>query len=194
MNEDALLLGTDKIDRSFPRTMFPDFDKVFACIQCGTCTASCPTARHMQYPPRKVFRLIQLGLREELLKSDAFWYCTTCYSCTVRCPRGISITETMQALKRLAIAAGVDRKKNSSRFYRAFMKTVRRTGRMQEMEVVTRWLLSTNPLQGFAFTKMGLALFRRGRMPLLPHSIRGLEQVRAMFSKAEEIEKREGRP
>lgn len=193
MNQETFLLGTDKLDPSFPRKIFPDFDKVFACIQCGTCTASCPTAHLMEYSPRKVFRMIQLGLREELLHSDAFWYCTTCYSCTVRCPRGISITETMQALKRMAIRAGVDRKKNSSRFYQAFLKTVRRTGRMQETEMVTRWLLRTNPFQGLAFTGMGIALLRRGKMPLVPHTIRGVSQVRAMFRKAGEIEKREGK-
>jgi heterodisulfide reductase subunit C len=190
MSQQVLHLASLNLDPSFPRAMFPDHEKVFSCIQCGTCTASCPTAHLMQYSPRKVFRLIQLGMKDELLKSDAFWYCTTCYSCTVRCPKGISITETMQALKRMAIEAGVEKKTNSSRFYKAFMATVRRNGRMQEVEVVTRWLLTTNPFQAFGFTSMGIALLMRGKMPLIPHSIEGVGQVQAMFDKVDEIEAR----
>lgn len=141
----------------------------------------------MDLSPRKVFRMIQLGMRDELLRSDAFWYCTTCYSCTVRCPRGISITDTMQTLKRMAAAEGIEKKTNCSHFYKAFMDTVRRTGRMQEVEVVARWLLTTNPFQAFNFMNMGIALLMRGKMPIIPHTIQGVEEVRAMFDKAAEI-------
>ena len=69
------------------------------CYQCGTCSATCPTAHAMDYSPRALWRLAELGQFDELLNSNTFWMCTACYSCTVRCPREIPISETMRQLR-----------------------------------------------------------------------------------------------
>jgi heterodisulfide reductase subunit D len=47
-------------------------------------------------------------MEEEVLHSQTFWLCTVCKSCQVRCPRGISITDTMIALKEYAIRKGIN--------------------------------------------------------------------------------------
>jgi len=78
-----------------------------ACIQCGTCSATCPTAFAMDYTPRALWRLVELGLRNEVLNSSTFWMCTACYNCTVRCPRRIPITETMRELREVFIQEDV---------------------------------------------------------------------------------------
>ncbi len=184
-------LTREMLDHSFAETVAPDKEKLLTCIQCGTCTASCPTAYAMEYTPRQLWRLIQVGLRDEVLQSDTFWLCTTCYSCTIRCPRGISVTETMATLKRLSVAEGVEKKDRSARFYETFMDVVRDTGRMHETLLMLRWLLRTNPLQAFSFAPLGLALLRRGKMPLRPISIKGVDQIRAMYAKVREMEKKE---
>ena len=36
-------------------------DMVKACIQCGTCTASCPNAFAMDLTPRQLWRMVSLG-------------------------------------------------------------------------------------------------------------------------------------
>ena len=59
-------------DRSFPHRISPDPDALLSCIQCGSCTASCPTASRMGLSPRQLARLIQLGLKDEVLASKAF--------------------------------------------------------------------------------------------------------------------------
>jgi heterodisulfide reductase subunit D len=56
----------------------------------------------MDYTPRQVWRLLQLGFVEEVLNSQTFWLCTVCKSCQVRCPRGIDIMDAMVALKEWA--------------------------------------------------------------------------------------------
>jgi heterodisulfide reductase subunit C len=66
-------------------------EAIAPCYQCGTCSATCPTAHAMDYSPRTLWRLVELGQFDELLKSNTFWMCTACYSCTVRCPREIPI-------------------------------------------------------------------------------------------------------
>jgi len=183
-------------DHDFAETVYPDGHKLFTCIQCGTCTASCPTSYAMDYSPRRLMRMIQLGLYDDVLKSKTFWMCTTCFSCTVRCPRGISITETFLSLKRMATAKGVEKKVDSARFYQTVMDVVRRTGRMHETETMMRWMLNPQvlvgkPLRVLGFAPLALALLRKGKMPLIPHKIEGVDQIQAMFDKAAEIEARE---
>lgn len=61
----------------------------------------------MDYTPRQVWRLLQLGFVEEVLNSQTFWLCTVCASCQVRCPRDIEIMDAMLALKEWATREGI---------------------------------------------------------------------------------------
>lgn len=72
------------------------------CYQCGTCTASCPSAPRSSYRIRKFVRRAVLGLEEEALTDPDLWLCTTCYSCTDRCPRDIAPTDVIMAMRNLA--------------------------------------------------------------------------------------------
>ena len=91
-----------KRDPTFMDRLMPTGALIRRCIQCGTCSASCPTAYAMDYTPRQLWRLVNLGFVEEVLNSRTFWLCTVCKSCQVRCPRGIDITDAMVALKEWA--------------------------------------------------------------------------------------------
>jgi heterodisulfide reductase subunit C len=191
MPEKAFNLTREMLDHSFAETVAPDREKLLTCIQCGTCTASCPTAYAMDYTPRQLWRLVQVGLRDEALHSRTFWLCTNCYSCTIRCPRGIALTETMAALKRLAIAENVQgkEKESVSRFYRAFMETVRRHGRNYEPEFLVRYFFSTNPLGLIKQAPLGLSLWRKGRIPLSPQEVKGKAEIEAIFRKSLALER-----
>ena len=72
------------------------------CYQCGTCTASCPSAPRSSYRIRKFVRRVVLGLETEALTDPDLWLCTTCYSCTDRCPRDIAPTDVIMAMRNLA--------------------------------------------------------------------------------------------
>ena len=76
------------------------------CFQCGTCTAGCPSGKETAYRTRKVMRMAQLGLKDELLNTDDIWQCTTCYTCEERCPRGVPIVDTILAIRNIAIQQG----------------------------------------------------------------------------------------
>ena len=76
------------------------------CIQCGTCSATCPVSLYMDLTPRRVVAMTRAGFKKEVLESNTIWLCASCYSCTVECPKGIKITDIMYALKRLAIQEG----------------------------------------------------------------------------------------
>jgi heterodisulfide reductase subunit D len=107
MAEEKLDLASQVLDRSFLEAVDP-LKKLRTCIQCGTCSASCPTAYAMDYSPRQVWRMVNLGLRDEVLNSRTFWLCTTCKSCQVRCPRGINIMDSMVALKEYSVEKDVN--------------------------------------------------------------------------------------
>jgi len=76
-----------------------DGDKLKTCIQCGSCSGSCPAAAGMSVTPRNLWRKIQLGMEEELLTGQSFWQCTSCDLCTLRCPRGIPLASIMTRLR-----------------------------------------------------------------------------------------------
>ena len=79
-------------------------EMVSACIQCGTCSASCPNEFAMDATPRQLWRMLLLGKTDDIFKSRTFALCSDCYCCTLRCPRGLPVTEAMEALKRMAAA------------------------------------------------------------------------------------------
>ena len=83
-------------------------ERIVVCYQCGTCSGSCPTALEMDYNPRRILHMLRLGLGERVLNSRAIWLCTSCYSCTTRCPREIGISDTMLGLRKLAVDRGLD--------------------------------------------------------------------------------------
>jgi ferredoxin/nitrate reductase gamma subunit len=77
-------------------------ESVGICVQCGTCTATCPLSSAVKGFPRRTIRHIQLGLRESALKDMDMWLCASCRTCNASCPRGASPGEVMSALTRYA--------------------------------------------------------------------------------------------
>ncbi|MBW1997681.1 MAG: 4Fe-4S dicluster domain-containing protein [Deltaproteobacteria bacterium] len=164
---------------------------VQACIQCGTCTGSCSSAFAMDLTPRQMWRLVQVGHFDQVLNSKTFFLCSACYYCTLRCPRGLPLTETIGALKRLASATGIKRYKESVNFYRAFMDTVKRYGRVREMEFMNRYFLSMrNPLFPLRFTSMGLKLMGKRKVPIQAPRLMGEGKFDRLFRKVEKLEER----
>src|SRR4030067_1910464 len=124
--------------------VIPGGDKIKACIQCGTCTGSCPVSYAMDLSPRAVIAHFLAGDIETILRSRTIWVCASCYACTTRCPSGIKITEVLYALKRIAIDKGIF----PSRFpvyalSEQFVKMVNQYGRNYELGLMARFNLKT---------------------------------------------------
>ena len=188
--EKSFELNRDVLDHTFAERVAPDREKLLTCIQCGTCTASCPTAYAMDYTPRQLWRLIQLGLKEEVLRSNSFWLCTACYTCTLRCLRGIACTETMSTLKRMSVGMRMESRGASARFYEAFRDTVRRHGRIHEVELMTTFLRRARRLGSVSYARLGVSLWRKKKVSLgfSKANIKGLKQIEAIYRKVAELE------
>lgn len=163
--------------------------KVQACMQCGTCSGSCASAFAMDLTPRQLWRLAQLGEKDAIFESKTFYLCSACYYCTLRCPRGLPLTETMAALKRLAATEGIARYKQSVNFYRTFMDTVRRYGRVREMEFMNRYFFSMmNPFFPLQFVPLGIKLMTKRKIPLEVPRLFGEGRFDRLFKKVAELE------
>lgn len=80
-------------------------EKIRACINCGTCTGSCPSGRRTAIRTRSVIRKALTG-DESVLKDIDIWLCSTCYYCYERCPRDIPVTDIIIKLRNIAVEEG----------------------------------------------------------------------------------------
>jgi len=81
---------------------------IYKCFQCGTCGGACPMSGHMETVPRKIMRMAQLGLEEQVSECNTYWTCASCHTCTVSCPRGIDLARVMEAIRLLTLRKNVN--------------------------------------------------------------------------------------
>jgi len=165
----------------------PGCEELYACIQCGTCSATCPLSIYMDFTPRRVIQLVREGFRQDALRSQTIWLCASCYACAVQCPQQIHITDVMYTLKREAIAAKLaPRRFPIPVLASVFYKMVRSRGRTSELWVVMRLMLRTNPLGMLSMARTGLALLRTGRLSLSLERVKARHELQAMLPPTEE--------
>jgi len=88
-------------------TREPGGESIRQCFSCGTCIAACPVGWiNDEYNPRRIIRMVLLGMREQVLKSKFIWLCSTCYTCHEWCPQEMKVTEVMNALRNIASREG----------------------------------------------------------------------------------------
>jgi len=104
-------------------------ENIRLCFQCGTCSGTCPVrAINDNYNPRRIIRMILLGMRREVLCSDFIWLCSTCYACHERCPQNVRIPDLMMAVRNIAIREG-----NIHPVYKAYVDMLDQRGRLLEL-------------------------------------------------------------
>ena len=71
------------------------------CITCGICASSCPVSGIDGFDPRKIIRMVSLGMREEVVASKWPWVCTMCGKCENVCPMEIDIPGVVRKIRSL---------------------------------------------------------------------------------------------
>ena len=165
----------------------PGGDKLFSCIQCGTCSGMCPLSPCMDYTPRQIIAMIRAGFRGKVLSSVTTWLCASCYVCTVECPIEIKLTDIMYAVKRLAIEEKVYPKRFPIPVLASmFFKGVERSGRNTESWLSVWLFLKTNPFQLFKQATLGLRLMLHGRLSPKRESVKRRKELRCVLKALEE--------
>ena len=152
--------------------------EVQTCIQCGTCSASCPTAHLMKPSIRRLIKLCLDGRKEEALHNDTIWLCTSCLLCTVRCPRGIRPKAVVSALKDLAEREGI--KSKDQAYEQLFLDQIKDYGRIAELPLSAEFLL-VFPQGAVQSMEMGLELAPKGKIGLGIERIAGRDEVKRII-------------
>lgn len=157
------------------------------CIQCGTCSSTCPLSLYMDYTPRRLIAMTREGFKDEVLQSFTIWLCASCYSCSVECPKEIDITEVMYALKQRAIEEKVyPRRFPIPVLADEFFRFILRHGRNNEAWLIFRLFLRTHPLKMLKQYRLGWKLWRTGRFDLRCESIKNPEDLGILFAALQE--------
>jgi len=170
----------------------PGGDKVKDCIQCGTCSGSCPSSFQMDKTPRQIFAMIRAGMREEVLSSNTVWMCASCYTCPVRCPKEIKIADVFYAIKRIAVREGKAGRSKAAALSSSFANVVNKYGRNSEIRLLIRYFLKADFWGWTKYMGLGMKLLAKGRMPLGVHKIKGRQQIRTIMKKVQEMENNGG--
>lgn len=157
-------------------------ENVLSCYQCGECTAGCPAAFSMDITPNQVMRMAQLGLSDEVLSSSAIWLCAGCETCATRCPRGVALSKVMDACRQLSIASGKHAKEaNVLKFHEEFLRQVSVFGRVHEISLIGLYKMRSRKFLDDLLA--GAQMFLKGKLGLIPHRIKGRDEVRGLFKK-----------
>jgi heterodisulfide reductase subunit C len=163
-----------------------DGERLLGCLQCGTCAGACPLSAFMDRTPRRLMEMIRAGARDEVLASSTIWVCASCYACTVECPKQIPITEIMHGLRRMAFAQDAIPKGFSNPYLvRELARMAETKGRSTESWVAMRAYLQSDPMQLPKNAIRGMELMKRGRMGLIPDTMREPEQLTKMLEAVE---------
>ena len=162
---------------------------VSACYQCHKCSTGCPVGPEMDLLSSQIMRLIHLGADDEILESQSIWLCASCETCTTRCPMQIDVAGVMDTLRMIAVERQVDLPNVRSReFNRSFLDSVKRHGRVFELGMTTFYKLRTRDF--LSDVEKFPRMLMKGKLSLLPHSQKNASEVKKIFQRAEEEEKK----
>jgi heterodisulfide reductase subunit C len=153
------------------------------CYQCRKCSTGCPMVDEFDFPPNMVMRMVQLGREEELLASRAIWMCVSCETCGSRCPNEIRIAPVMDLLRAECLKQGVTPADPTTvALHTSFVESIKQFGRVHEATMLLKYKLRSRK-----FTDdldVGLKLFLKGKIPIMPKKSRNLARIREIFSRA----------
>jgi len=182
-----------ELRKSFLRQveLIPAGERIKRCIQCGTCTGSCPVSYAMDLSPRQLVALFRAGEMETIMKSRTIWICASCYACTTRCPAGIKITDIMYALKRTAMEnKRTGKAPQVQTLARLFVDNLMSYGRLHEGTLIRRYYTKTGMSKLFGFIPLAMKLYRTKRLAPFPRRIREYASLSRIIRKAQEIDMR----
>lgn len=164
---------------------------ISSCYQCERCTNACPVSEYMDIKPHQVIRYVQMGWREELLKSTTIWVCLSCEMCTTYCPNNVDVAKTINHLRNLAYRSNtVAAEKTLAVFHETFVRELQRFGRVNEFLLMGSLyrhpdILKEKIKSGVLKEELalGLEMFRKGKLKLIPHRCSEMKKIRDICRK-----------
>lgn len=154
-----------------------DFNR---CYQCGSCANGCPFLQALDYTPNVVLRLLQFGLREEVLGCKTIWVCVGCHTCSSQCPMRIDLAAVMDTLRLMAVEEGVAiGKPNILDFHEAVLRSLERYGRAHKLGIMWRYKVQTR--RWFSDMDLGLKMLAKRKLDLRPSRVQAVAEITDLF-------------
>ena len=155
------------------------------CYQCLTCSLSCPVAFAMDYFPNQIIRMVQLGLKEQVLSSTTIWLCVTCETCVARCPNEVDVLRVMDTLREMALQEKVKGKETIIPiFHQTFLGSIKMWGKQHELSMLLLLKMRTRDI--FSDIGLGMKMLLKRKLSLLPPKVKGAEEIKAIFERTKE--------
>lgn len=169
-------------------------ESIINCYQCGKCSAGCPVAEEMDFPPSMILRMLQTEReddRKTVLRSMSIWLCLSCEMCASRCPQKVSIAAVTDFLREESLRLKMVNPgaKKILAFHRSFLDSIKYTGRLYEVGLIGLYKLRTGDLFQDLLTAPGL--FLKGKLSLFPHSIKDRSAMKSIFKKSDSLKRGE---
>jgi len=151
------------------------------CYQCGSCANGCPFVQAMDYTPNQVLRLVQFGMRQEVLTCKTIWVCVGCHTCSSQCPMSIDIASVMDTLRLMAVEEGVViGKPNIIDFHEEVLRSLERYGRAHKLGIMLGYKRQTG--RWLKDLDVGLKLLARRKLDLIPSRVRDVKEITDLFA------------
>jgi heterodisulfide reductase subunit C len=116
------------------------------------------------------------------------WLCTSCETCSIRCPEDIEIATIMDSLRKLTLEAEIPPgEEKVVKFNEIFLDSIRKRGRVHELELVMRYNLALR--QPFKDAHLGPMMLSRGKLSFLGHKIKEIGRIKKIFQSSKRIHK-----
>ncbi|MEW6386343.1 MAG: 4Fe-4S dicluster domain-containing protein [Thermodesulfobacteriota bacterium] len=150
------------------------------CYHCRACGNGCPFVTAMDYTPNQVIRLVQFGMREEVLGCQTIWICVGCHTCSSQCPMSIDIAAVMDTLRLMALEEGVAiGKPNILDFHEEVLRSLEKYGRAHKLSIMLGYKKQTG--RWFSDLDVGLKMLARRKLELRPSRVKAEGEIAQLF-------------
>ena len=137
------------------------------CYQCSKCSAGCPMSFAMDYQPAQLIHAIRLGITDLVFHSKTMWMCSSCETCTTRCPQEVDVAKVMNTCKIMASELSIKPPiPKIHKLDKAVMRNIKWFGRVHELAAISDFKMRT-----FEFSKdfgLGIQMILKGKLNLFP--------------------------
>ncbi|WP_022665751.1 4Fe-4S dicluster domain-containing protein [Desulfospira joergensenii] len=156
------------------------------CWHCFCCSGGCPFSKDMDILPNGVIRMIQFGLKEEVLNCSTIWLCVGCNTCSMECPNAVDMAAIMDALRQMAIKEKVPiAEPGILSFHNQVINSISRYGRTHKLEIMMRYKISGKDF--FSDIDLGLKMLSKRKLDLMPSKVKNKKEIQALFKLAGEL-------
>ena len=151
------------------------------CYQCRTCSNGCPFVAAMDYPPNVVIRMIQYGMRRQVLECNTIWVCVNCHTCSSQCPNNIDIAAIMNTLTKMALEERMPvPTQDILDFHLSVLHSIEAYGRTHKLRIMLRHKLATG--DWFKDFDLGLKMLSKRKLDLFPSRVKAVKEIHRLFT------------